>query len=185
MTNKFRLVITLCSALTMLSACDTMRDQFAPPRAPDEFSVMRRAPLERPEAVYTDANQLPTPVIGKARPQEVAPIVEAEQALIGKANAAAAAPMATPAASTAGLDELLAKTGANNADPTIRNSIEAEHYRLSKEQQSTVDKLLGKVTNKQPGAKIVDAKGEFERLKKNREEGKAVTEGETPTLKMD
>ena len=181
MKNKFGLVITLCSTLTLLAACDTMREQFAPPKAPDEFSVMRRAPLERPEAVYTNADQLPAPVAGKARPQELAPIVEAEQALMGTA-APQAASVQTQAAS---IDELLQKTGANAADPTIRNTIEAEHYRLSKEQQPTIDKLRGKVTNRQPAAKIVDAKGEFERLKKNREEGKAVTDGETPTLKMD
>jgi hypothetical protein len=172
--------LALFSALILVTGCDTLREQVAPPRAPDEFSVMRRAPLERPPENYADVAQLPPPVAGMARPQEVAPVKEAEKALLGEVT-----DHAQMQDNGAAIEELLNKSGADVADPTIRYTIEAEHQSLQKKELATIDRLIGKVTNKSPASSVVDAKAEFERLKKNRAEGKPVTEGKTPTVKFD
>jgi len=172
--------LALFSALFLVTGCDTLREQIAPPSAPDEFSVMRRAPLERPPENYADVSQLPAPVIGMARPQELAPIREAEKALMGEVI-----PTTEIQGSDAAINALLRRAGADEADPTIRYTIEAEHQALQKKELATIDRLIGKVTNKSPKATVVDAKAEFERLKKNRAEGKPVTEGKTPTVKFD
>jgi|TARA_R110002126_G_scaffold3263_1_gene18448 hypothetical protein len=172
--------LALLSALLIVTGCDTLREQIAPPRAPDEFSVMRRAPLERPPESYEDVAQLPLPVIGMARPQELAPIKEAEKALMGEV-----VEQVPGQDSGAAINELLSKAGADNADPTIRYTIEAEHQSLQKKEQATFGRLIGKMTNKSPAANVVDAKAEFERLQKNRAEGKLVTDGETPTVKYE
>jgi hypothetical protein len=185
--TRFMRGFTLITALFLVTGCDALRDQLGAPEAPDEFSVIRRAPLERPTAVFANANELPVPVVGMARPQEIAPIKTAEQALMGKPTAEQAAEKKAqeankPRQQSASVTELLEKSGADQADPTIRNTIEAEHYRLLEKEQATLDRILGKVSKKEPSAKIVDAQGEFERLKNNRAEGKAVTDGETPTF---
>jgi hypothetical protein len=185
--TRFMRGFTLITALFFVTGCDALREQLGAPEAPDEFSVIRRAPLERPTAVFENANELPVPVIGMARPQEVSPIKTAEQALMGKPDPVKAALQTAqeankPRQQSASVVELLEKSGANQADPTIRNTIEAEHYRLLEKEQATLDRILGKVSKKEPNAKIVDAQGEFERLKKNRAEGKAVTDGVTPTF---
>ena len=172
--------LALCSVLLVVSACDTLREQIAPPSAPDEFSVMRRAPLERPPENYTDVSKLPAPVVGMARPQELAPIKEAEKVLMGDVTEAD-----DSNGSNVAINNLLSKAGADEADPTIRYTIEAEHQALQKKELATIDRLIGKVTNKSPSATVVDAPAEFERLKKNRAEGKPVTEGKTPTVKFD
>lgn len=173
--------LTLVASLLALTACDTLRDQLGAPESPDEFAVIRRAPLERPPE-YKDVASLPVPMRGKARPQELAPVKKAEQVLIGKTEEVKSVPVQQ---NSQGVDELLASAGANQADPTIRNTIEAEHYKLQQEELATIDRLIGKVINKQPPSSIVDAKAEFERIKKNREEGKAVTDGKTPTIKTE
>lgn len=172
--------LALVASLVLLSGCDTVREQFAQQSGPDEFSVVRRAPLERPPENYNNISQLPVPVLGKARPQELSPVKEAEKVLVGEAVQASATE-----APSASVNELLAKAGANQADPTIRNTIESEHLKLQKEELATVDRLIGKLTNKSPSATIVDAKAEYERLKKNNAEGKSVLHGETPTMKYD
>lgn len=179
MNPTFRNLLLL-SSLCALTACDSLRAQLGTPQSPDEFAVIRRAPLERPPE-YKDASSLPVPVRGKARPQEMAPVKQAEKALIRTSQQTQ--PTAVQASyNQEGVDELLSKAGAHNVDPTIRNTIEAEHYKLQQEELATIDRLIGKVINKQPPSKIVDAKAEFERLKKNQAEGKPVTEGETPTI---
>jgi hypothetical protein len=178
---------TLITALFFVTGCDTLREQLGAPEAPDEFSVIRRAPLERPTEVFENANELPVPVIGMARPQEIAPVKTAEQALLGKPTEEQTAVLNAQEANgqsveSASVAALLEKSGANQADPTIRDTIEAEHYRLLEKEQPTFNRLLGKVSKKEPSAKIVDAQGEFERLKKNSADGKAVTDGDTPTF---
>jgi hypothetical protein len=89
--TRFMRGFTLITALFLVTGCDALRDQLGAPEAPDEFSVIRRAPLERPTAVFANANELPVPVVGMARPQEIAPIKTAEQALMGKPTAEQAA----------------------------------------------------------------------------------------------
>lgn len=181
MMRTSKLLFVFIPLLVLTTACDTVREQFAAPNAPDEFAVMRRAPLERPPEVFNTANELPVPSRGKARPQELAPVKAAEQALIGEEVSVSKVDYKT----NAGLTELLNKSGAGQADPSIRHTIEKEHMELLVKEQPTIDRIIGKVTNKAPGASIVDSKAEFERLKANREAGKSVTEGETPTIKLD
>lgn len=173
MKNYF--VLTLV-ALT-LSACAQTKEQFDfSNKAPDEFKVTTRAPLELPPD-FT----LRPPRPGAQRPQEDTAIDEAKQAVFG---ASQQAPAQTPSQVTQGEAILLQKTGASAIDPNIRDRIDAESATLAKESQSTVDKILGKAGRKiDVPAKVVDPVKEAERLKQNKASGLPVTEGETPTTK--
>lgn len=166
---------TAIMALT-LSACSKTREQFDfSKKAPDEFQVTTRAPLEMPPE-FT----LRPPRPGAARPQEESPTEEAKQAVFGKEPQAVAK---TQSDLTAGESILLQKTGANAIDPNIRDKVDAESARLVKENQSTVDRILGKAGKKvDVKSTVVDPIKEAERIKANNESGAPVTKGETPTI---
>lgn len=161
--------------LLALSACSKTKEQFDfSKKAPDEFQVTTRAPLEMPPE-FT----LRPPRPGAQRPQEQTATDEAKQAVFGAdVQQQAASPI------TDGESILLQKTGATNIDPNIRDKVDAESATLVKENISTVDKLLGKAGKKiDAPATVVDPVKEAERIKQNNQSGAPITTGETPTIK--
>ena len=152
------LIILGCST-AILSACSATREQFDfSKKAPDEFAVMTRAPLEMP-ASY----DLPTPRPGAPRPQETAPEEQAKQALFGNT-----ATRATEQTLTQGEAVLLQNSGANAVEANIRDVVDAETQEAVKENTSTFDKLLGKVGKKSNvPAEVIDPVKENERLRQN------------------
>ena len=167
----------LAGTLLSLSACEKTREQFDfSKKAPDEFAVVTRAPLEMPPD-YT----LRPPRPGAARPQEETSVEEAKQAVFGTPQTTQATPR--QAEMTQGEAILLQKTGATNAQSNIRDIVDAETAEIVKENTSTVDKLLGKAGKKiDAPATVVDPIKESERIIQNKQSGKSVTDGETPTL---
>lgn len=160
-------------SLAALSACQVTKDQFDfSKKAPDEFAVVARAPLEMP-----DNYDLPKPRLGAPRPQETSPELQAKQALFGE-NATLNNGVATQ-----GEDVMLQKTGAQAANSNIRNVVDAETEELVKENTSTFNRILGRVGKKVDApATVVDPVKEVERIKQNQQAGKPITEGKTPTL---
>lgn len=153
------LVILGCST-ALLSACSTTREQFDfSKKAPDEFAVMTRAPLEMPTS-----NDLPTPSPGAPRPQESAPEDQAKAALFGKTSTEP-----TEQTVTQGENILLQKSGANTAEANIRDVVDAETQEAVEKNTSTFNKLLGKVGKKSNApAEVIDPVAENERLRQNK-----------------
>ena len=165
-----KLCSVLCVAVAALGACDKAEEQLGLSKsAPDEFAVVKRAPLELPPS-YT----LRPPRPGAPRPQEQETVEQARVAVFGSEQSAQAAPTGADGA-------LLQSAGANVADPNIRNTVDQESSELVDENQPVVDKLLSLGSDDEPAATVVDAKAEAQRLQANKEAGKPVTEGETPS----
>lgn len=165
--------LILGSVAFVLSACGLSKDDFGLGRKnPDEFAVVKRAPLEIPESYY-----LPTPTPGAARPQEVAPEEAAKVAVLGdKANQSVSD-------SSAIEKILIKKTGADQAEANIRTRVDRETQEYIETNIPVTEKLLNTVgANRQAPALVVDAKAEAQRIRENIEAGRSVTEGEVPTL---
>jgi hypothetical protein len=173
--SRFLFTLALFAALPLLSACEQTKENLGlTRRTPDEFAVIKRAPLEVPQ----DLSSLPTPMPGARRPQEVSPGVLARETLVGP-DTAAQQPVAPSAAESA----LLAKTGGVAASPAIRRQVNREAEENTQDNRPVVKKLLdlGKSDAQSP-ATIVDAPAELERLQTNKQTGQPLTKGETPTL---
>ena len=95
--NVMRAFLGVVTISTLLTGCDSVRKTLGLDRdPPDEFSVLKRAPLSVP----ADLNVLPPPVdlprtqnpendiLGgeDARPQELSPQSRAQKAVLGKSN---------------------------------------------------------------------------------------------------
>ena len=165
-------LVALLTALT-LSGCSSARKALGYDKAPpDEFAVVARAPLAQPPD-YT----LRPPRPGAQRPQEWTTRDEARTALVG-----AAAPTATATATggndfSPGEQLLLAKAGANRADPEIRRKVDEETTALIDADHSFTDKILF-WRDKPPPGEVVDAAREAKRLKDNASSGKSATDGD-------
>lgn len=169
---------TLFIGFIALSACSKTAEQFDfSKKAPDEFAITTRAPLEMPP----DYNLRP-PRPGAHRPQEETTVEEAKQAVFGAESTqtkAQAEPM------TSGEAILLQKSNATSVDPNIRAKIDKETAEVIKESTPTVDRILGKVGKKVDApATVVDPVKETERIIQNQKTGKSVTDGKTPTIEQ-
>ncbi len=172
--KNFKLFIILGSVMVLLTSCEKTREQFDfSKKAPDEFAIITRAPLEMPPNYELRA---PTP--GADRPQESAPEEQAKQALFGQT-----ANESKIDGTTKGESILLQKTGAQQVDPNIRDVVDAETEEVIKENTSTFDRIMGKAGKKiDTPATVVDPIKEHERLIGNKKAGKPVTDGETPSI---
>lgn len=138
---------------------------------PDEFAVVKRAPLEIPPS-YT----LRPPQPGAPRPQEQATAQQARQTIFGSGS------QINPTSSS-GESALLGQAGGQHADPSIRQKVDQETAELHDRNKPVVEKLLGIGGNrKEASATVVNAPEEAKRLQKNAEEGKTPIEGETPSV---
>lgn len=169
MKNIMNTKILLISLLA-LGACSNAKEQLGMTRKPpDEFAVVKRAPLSMPPDY-----SLTPPRPGAPRPQEQATSEQAKETLFGSTGGTA----------PAGSDYvLLGKAGAGKANPAIRAQVDAETKEISKENISIPRRLfgIGGDPNQAP-VSVVDAKKENERLQNNKAAGKPVTSGETPSV---
>lgn len=165
---KKLLIISLLSA-TILGGCARVKEELGMTRrTPDEFSVVKRAPLEIPP----DLNQvaaLPTPRPGMQRPQETSPEQAAQAAILGSP-----VPVSQQASSVE--SAILQKAGATNADNNIRNVVDREAVENAEKNRPVAKRIMNWGNKKDPGAAvIVDAPAEAQRLKQNKT-------GETPSI---
>lgn len=175
--KKIVLLSLMTGTALALAACEKTREQFDfRKRAPDEFAIQTRAPLEIPQ----DLSQLPPPQPGAPRPQEVSATNMARAAVLGED---VIQQTAHDNSVSAGEAVLLQKSGAATVNPNIRAVVDKETAEIGESELPGIDKLKRMVgQNVEAPAKVVDPVAETQRLKANKAAGKPVTAGETPTL---
>ncbi len=170
--RKYTLVIL---PLLALAACQNVKKELGVGRnSPDEFAVVKRAPLSMPP----DYNLRP-PGTEYASPGANAS-AEARSVLLGTAESAA--PVAANGADKTFMDKL----GTARARPDIRSKINEENGYIALQSQTVADKLIF-WDKKDPDiartpASVVNAAKETERLKANQADGKPVNEGDVPVI---
>ncbi len=166
--------ISLTSLLTIsiisLSSCEGVKEDLGLGRTvPDEFAVIKRAPLEIPDSLI-----LPKPQPGVSRPQEISTDEEAVKTVLG--NKAQDTKQISQTEK-----QLLQKAGADQAQKDIRTIVNQETATFEHKNISVAKKLLN-IGKDKPVSEIVDAKKEAQRIKENLESGRPITEGETPSI---
>ena len=172
--NRFMLA---CALLLALSACSTMKRELGVGRnSPDEFMVVKRAPLSLPPDYSlrppSDSNVSPASDASN----------QAKAALMGDDSGEEVAAGDSEGA-------LLQEMGAQKANPDIRSVINQENGYIAVKNERLVDKLIFWKDEQEKAAEdqdldssIVNPGLEAERLKKNEEEGRPVNEGKVPTI---
>lgn len=175
-TSGIRAVTVGIICALFLSGCENARDAIGiSKQSPDEFAVVTRAPLTLPP----DYGLRP-PKPGAPRPQEVE-VKDSARGLLVPAQRRAGGSIETRPAASTGETALLAKAGANDADPGIRRLIDRESSILATEDESFVDSLIF-WQKKAPPGEIVDAEKESQRLRENAALGNSPTTGRTPRI---
>jgi len=158
-----------------LGACTDARKTLGLDKtAPDEFAVVSRAPLEVPPDF-----RLRPPKPGAKRPQEPTTAETARAAMTGYSR-----PASRQAGVTPGAAALLAKAGADEALPGIRQIVDKETSTLAAEEKSFTERLVF-WRDSDPTGTVVDAEKEARRIQQNQALGKSVSEGETPKIKRE
>lgn len=170
-----KLILLALGSTLLLGACETVKKQAGVTKStPDEFRVVKRAPLTLPPDYV-----LRPPRPGAPRPQELSINDQAAKAVFGSAPT-------TPQSQTVvtdGESALLNKAGSTVIDNDIRRRVDVESAELSGRNKPVAQKLLGIGGAKdEVSASVVNAKEEAARLKNNAQAGKPVTEGETPSV---
>ena len=155
MSQKSKVLLIALLAAGSLTACSNAKESLGLTRtSPDEFAVVKRAPLEMPP----DYGLRP-PRPGAPRPQEQAVNEQAREVVFGGDQAARKAPPAN------GESALLQEAGALETDPNIRNVVDRESNVEDNSKKPVAERLFG---IKRPGSKeegVIDPKEEAARLK--------------------
>jgi hypothetical protein len=171
-------IAMMASLALSLTACESAKKIISNPKdAPDEFVVYQRPPLSLPPEF-----SLRPPKPGTTGPQAITPTDQARAALLQQAPQIQNEAERDPNLSD-GLNAIMARTGANAADPSIREVVNAETSLLSKEDKRLADKMIFWVDDKPYEGTVVDAEKEQQRIRENQALGKPITEGETPQVK--
>jgi Protein of unknown function (DUF3035) len=170
--------MALLAAVALLGGCEGMKQDLGigVKRPPDEFTVYSRAPLSLPP----DFGLRPPANATTAASQSAAPREIARQAMLGGTPAAANA--AAPVGSSPGVQELLQRTGAANAQSDIRAQVNRETTILAEADQSFVERLMFWSNPPEP-ATVVDPTQETRRIQENQALNRPLTEGQTPTIR--
>lgn len=136
--------VTVSAALVALSACASSQ------RTPDEFRVIRKAPLTVPP----DFNLRP-PGPGESRPTELEPDAQARVALFGSDFGQAA---------SEGEKLFVKRAGAEAVDRAIRAAVDYDGAQLLRKTRSFTDRILF-FRSSPDGEPVVDAEAEAERLR--------------------
>lgn len=150
-----KLLLISCAVMG-LSACsdEAKQDLGLINVAPDEFSVVTRAPLSVPPD-YT----LRPPRPGAARPMEISTQDQARQTIFGVSDISDSGTIKTDTESAGGF---LDKVGANNANPNIRDVLDTE---TPTDNRTTAERLLFLKSKTEAEGNPIDPNEEFERLK--------------------
>ena len=157
------IVATALIAATGLAGCVSTRNALGLTKVtPDEFRVVTKAPLVVPPDFA-----LRPPAPGKPRPQELQPESAARTALLGNREGEARSD---------GEKILVAKAGADKADPLIRYVVDDEFGDVAHKEKSFADKVMfwraDKAATATPAATgsdssaPIDAAAEAERIAK-------------------
>lgn len=173
MTRTFLLTLMMTGTALSVAACENTKKQFDfSKKAPDEFAVVKRAPLEMPPTY-----DLRAPQPGAPRPQEIPTDQIARQSVLGQE---VVNQTARDNSISQGEAVLLQRTGAASANPAIRAAVDKETAEIAEEEMPGIDHLRRMVGKQvEPPSKVVDPVAETNRIKANKAQGKPVTDGET------
>lgn len=175
MKNNRRIkAITFGLCVISLAACSNPKEKLGLNKtAPDEFAVIKRAPLEIPEKL----SYLPEPIPGATRPQETSPLIEARKTVLGKETAG-------NTKESSAENALLEKAGAIETDSGIRTLVNNEATDKSEKDVPVAKRIISwtPIGNKEDYSVIVNPEEESKRIKKTLEDGTSITEGKTPIL---
>lgn len=132
------------------------------PRTPDEFRVMRKAPLTVPPEY-----NLRPPTPGSARPQELSPDVQARVAVFGADIGREA---------SEGEKAFIAAAGGEATDRSVRAQVDFDSAQIIRKNRGFADAILnfGRSDRTDP---VIDAAAEQERLRAEEESLQDVTGG--------
>lgn len=143
--KRLHAILLVSALLASLSGCAALTGS----GTPDEFRVVRKAPLTIPPEY-----NLRPPKPGESRPQELEPDAQARVAVFG-------ADIGKDASEG---EKLLVKSaGGDTLDRTIRASIDYDSAQLLRKSRSFSDQILN--FGKSKGTPVVDPAAEAERLK--------------------
>jgi len=184
-----RTVYLMFGAALVLSSCgDSAKRALGLERTPpDEFAVVKSAPLSRPPDLT-----LRPPRPGAERPGVATPRAQAEQAVFRREEPettqtarrsdgpnTVASPQDAVNQRSTGEAAILARAGADTVPADIRTQVDRESSLLAEADLNFVQKLL----NFDPdNAEVVDAAAESRRLRENQALGREATEGKTPFI---
>jgi len=172
--KRMRSYLALGLAALSLAACGDVRDDLGLGRSsPDEFAVVDRAPLSVPPE-FT----LRPPLPGAPRPQEVDQTQRADTTLFGEEGSAA---QKNTGRMSSAEQMLLASTGADKANPDIRQVIDREASQRIVGDEHLVDNLLWWKKEPPPGV-AVNAPAEAARIKAAKAKGQPLNKGATPII---
>lgn len=143
-------------------------------QSPDEFAVVRNAPLTLPPDFA-----LRPPQPGAPRPQEAAISDQAESTVFGDEDGKRPATVAQPGSQ--GERALLQQANATDTNPDIRRLVDREFSIYAQEQEGFFESMLFWRGDEELGT-VVDPQAEAQRLRENAALGRAPTEGETPVI---
>lgn len=175
--SPLRIPAALAGVL-LLAGCgsDTARSLGFTRNAPDEFSVVTRAPLSLPATL----GELPPPRPGTPRPQELRGR-EAGEATVAPGAAFGVGASSAPSSGESALLAQASQASGGPASSGIRARVDEESLRLDAPDRTLVDRLLFWREAPQPGI-AVDPEREAQRLRENAALGRAPVEGETPII---
>lgn len=175
-TNIFK--IALLGGLALgVSGCESTRETFGlNKQSPDEFSVVSRAPLSLPPDFTL---RVPDP--GAPRPQTGSTTDQARRILVGEDPNQVKRDI-TEGTRSKGQVALLSASGAQYADPDIRNTVDRETSIFISENEGVVDDLLFWQEKPEFGT-IVDPAAEAKRIRDQQALGDSVAGGgDTPVI---
>ena len=169
------ITVSVLAGLLVCSGCSNPKKTLGLNRtAPDEFTVVARAPLTLPP----DYNLTP-PAEAVAAERKTA-AEKAKDTLFATSLTREAIPVDVK---DKGANIILSKAGASATDAGIRDTIAKEGALLIEQDKDFTDRLVfWRDPGDDPTAVAVDAEKETMRLQSNQALGKPVTEGETPTI---
>jgi len=181
-----RIASALAGVALATAGCDSVRQTLGIDKSPpDEFRIVSRAPLSLPPDFA-----LRPPQPGAPRPQEQSQYNRARQAVIGTSGqqpapaagrngATGTGGPAGPAVASPGEQAFLARTGAAQADPTIRDTVNRESGQPSNSDDTLLERLMFGNSNRE---QLVDPTRESQRIREAQATGRAPNEGDTPTI---
>ena len=174
-----KLAFIIISVLTFSSCEETKRAFGKIKEAPDEFAVYRRAPLSLPPDF-----DLRPPAPGTQRPQMVNPRNRVYQALgmsKGNPDRDQSNKSLNSANLSSGEQALLVLTGANQANPQIRQLVEERSNNLFESDKAFTDKILFWQSKEKFGVTI-DPEKELKRIREAQALGKPLSKEDIPII---
>lgn len=178
-----RRVVVICGAALLLAGCGKSGSVFGFDRSgPDEFTVVRHAPLSVPPDVTLrppadgSTQEARNESAERARASLLAAGSEAEQASALQARAAATG-------QSVGEVALARRAGAYyGVEPDIRRVVDEETTNLAMEEDSFMRKLVFWKEPEPAKGTVLDAGAEARRLQENQALGKPLNAGEAPLI---